>query len=364
MAEIALRILTAAVLIAIGVRLAVKHRAHVGARIAVALMAGLIGYLLAQTFIIKGQKSLFSFLVLTFALANPALIWLLAMALFRERFVPLAWHIVLSIGSIVIGLLFAFDAPSWLIHDAALVRLLDKFFPEVIALALGIMSIIEAQRDARHDLVLPRRQLRIGMMTTIAVYAVAVAIVEVGLGQEQPPRSLEVLHAFGLLMVAGLSGLAIYKHGAALFSVSEPSPHRPDLPDPPDPSTSEPAPDAVDTEVDPLNARLDQWISEGGFIEPGLTVAKLAAQLGTQEHKLRKRLNSELGFRNFRDFLHQHRIREACKRLEAPDADSVSILSLSIDLGYRSLATFNRAFKTITGVNPSEYRKNRSSIPK
>jgi AraC-like DNA-binding protein len=105
-----------------------------------------------------------------------------------------------------------------------------------------------------------------------------------------------------------------------------------------------------------LRAELEAWIARQGFLEPELTIAGLAKTLRTQEYKLRRLLNGELGFRNFNDFLHRHRIPVACQRLTQKPAGEMSILELSMAVGYRSLATFNRAFKEVTGQSPTEYR--------
>jgi len=38
-------------------------------------------------------------------------------------------------------------------------------------------------------------------------------------------------------------------------------------------------------------------------------------------------------------------------------------LTIAMDLGYGSLGPFNRAFKTITGLTPSEFRRNSVTNP-
>ena len=226
----------------------------------------------------------------------------------------------------VVGLAFAYDLPAQLRIATSAIGLLDALFPQAISLVLIVLALIESQRGARHDLVEPRRRLRVFLMTSVAVYAAVVAVVEIALRNEPAPQALEVAHV-GLMIVVALSCAYIFtRHGAMLFAVPRPV------------STKE-------SEAGSELQRIEQWLKEKGFVEPELTVGGLAKTLGTQEYKLRRILNSELGFRNFMDFIHQHRIREACDRLVDPEAADLSILSMSLDLGYNSLATFNRAFK-------------------
>jgi AraC-like DNA-binding protein len=68
---------------------------------------------------------------------------------------------------------------------------------------------------------------------------------------------------------------------------------------------------------------------------------------------LRELINQRLGFRNFNDFLHHHRLREATERLAHED---LPILTIALECGYGSIGPFNRAFKQRMGVTPTEFR--------
>ena len=85
----------------------------------------------------------------------------------------------------------------------------------------------------------------------------------------------------------------------------------------------------------------------------GLTVAALAADLGMGEGALRALINQQLGYRNFNDFLHHHRLQEAAARLVAQD---LPVLTIALDCGYGSIGPFNRAFRQRHGMTPTEYR--------
>lgn len=90
-----------------------------------------------------------------------------------------------------------------------------------------------------------------------------------------------------------------------------------------------------------------------------LTVGALACVLGSQEYLVRRAINRGLGYRNFNEFLHHHRLAEAAARLHAQPR--LPILSIALDVGYGSIGPFNRAFRRRFGITPSEYRARRPS---
>ncbi len=83
----------------------------------------------------------------------------------------------------------------------------------------------------------------------------------------------------------------------------------------------------------------------------------LPINLDTPEHRLRALINRKLGYRNFSAFLNRHRIAEAREKLANRDDVDLPVLTIAMDLGYNSLPTFNRAFRSETGTTPSEFRR-------
>ncbi len=90
-----------------------------------------------------------------------------------------------------------------------------------------------------------------------------------------------------------------------------------------------------------------------------ISIREIANMLGEQEYKIRKLINYQLGYKNFNEFINFYRITEICKVLtdEKQNNEKLSITRLAMDYGYGSLVSFNRAFKSQTGITPSEYRK-------
>lgn len=84
------------------------------------------------------------------------------------------------------------------------------------------------------------------------------------------------------------------------------------------------------------------------------TLPRVAHMLGTSQRTLQRRLALE--GRSFRDELETVRSRVAMRYLEET---AIPLTSLSMTLGYADLAAFSHAFKRMTGVSPSSWRKTR-----
>lgn len=111
-----------------------------------------------------------------------------------------------------------------------------------------------------------------------------------------------------------------------------------------------------------LLARIQAFMeSECAWREMGLTIGRLAARLEVPEYRLRQAINAGLGYRNVSDFLNSYRIREASARLADPADAGLPVLTIAMDAGFRSLSSFNKAFKEAHQVTPTRYRKERSA---
>lgn len=90
------------------------------------------------------------------------------------------------------------------------------------------------------------------------------------------------------------------------------------------------------------------------YLEPELTLSDLARRLQTNASVLSAVVNRAFG-KNFNDFVNEFRV-EAVKRLLAdPKASHLSLLGIGLECGFNSKSTFNRAFRKVTGVAPSEW---------
>lgn len=122
--------------------------------------------------------------------------------------------------------------------------------------------------------------------------------------------------------------------------------------------------DATKDRDDPQAAALRRRLfvlmeTERVFLDPELTFATFARKMGAPERSVRAMINHELGYDHFRVFLNHYRVAEARRRLDDP-ALTDKLITVALDSGFASLASFNRAFRLIEGCAPSAYRASSS----
>jgi AraC-like DNA-binding protein len=93
---------------------------------------------------------------------------------------------------------------------------------------------------------------------------------------------------------------------------------------------------------------------EKPYIDCELTLSELAIRLKTNTSVLSQVINK--GFdKNFNDFINTFRIQEYQAKVKTPQYQHLTILAVALDCGFNSKATFNRAYKKLTGKNPSDF---------
>ncbi len=95
------------------------------------------------------------------------------------------------------------------------------------------------------------------------------------------------------------------------------------------------------------------------YLEPALTIKQLAADLGITVEALSLIINQRFDM-SFRDLLNSYRVNHF-KKLVADHAGALpSVLSLALDSGFNSQASFYRAFKKFEGQSPKAFIDNLS----
>lgn len=101
--------------------------------------------------------------------------------------------------------------------------------------------------------------------------------------------------------------------------------------------------------------RLRQLMNKGFYRQENLTLTMLAKQLDMPEYRLRSTINNALEYNNFNEYINELRIGEAAERLvKEPDTP---VTNIALDVGYRTMSSFNRAFRKIHNSTPSDYRE-------
>lgn len=116
----------------------------------------------------------------------------------------------------------------------------------------------------------------------------------------------------------------------------------------------------TEEEAERLLAKLTRHMeSAKPYLTPDLTLYDLASQVNLSKNDLTELLNNHLG-KNFFSFVNEYRLAAVIERLENPDYDHFTIISIAYDCGFNSKSTFNNLFKQHTGLTPSEYKKENS----
>lgn len=91
------------------------------------------------------------------------------------------------------------------------------------------------------------------------------------------------------------------------------------------------------------------------FQNEDLNMAMVASEIGITGHQLSELINVHFGM-SFSRYIRGQRVQEA-KVLLVRD-NECSILSISMEIGFKSQSNFYAAFKEITSQSPGDYRKN------
>lgn len=279
------------------------------------------------------------------AIGNPVIFWLLSATLFDDEFRPSWWHAAAWLMIVFVGLTQPLIGLPW-----------TQFICIGLALACNALGLWYAIAGRAADLVEARRRLRSILIVLVAVYSVVTLVPEM-VWPAELRASLALANAAGLLAIT----LAF---AVALFAVN---PDGAILPVPvaatvaPMPSSAASAAPARVAERDEdaalLAALRHATEHDKLYRAEALSIGSLALKLGTAEHRLRRLINQQLGYRNFNVFLNGYRLADVKAALADPSQESVPILTIALDAGFQSLGPFNRAFKADTGLTPSEFRR-------
>lgn len=90
------------------------------------------------------------------------------------------------------------------------------------------------------------------------------------------------------------------------------------------------------------------------YRNPNLSLDYIAEKLGISVGYL-SRLINDITNKRFSQFTNEYRVKEAQKNLISKDFAHYNILSIGLEAGFNSKASFNRNFKEIVGLPPQEY---------
>jgi AraC-like DNA-binding protein len=317
---------------------------HVAAgRLAIAFALGSAAHVVTYSIGATAPVSPWHAPLIALSTGNIVVFWLFTRALFDDSFELRWWHAAIWAAVAAFSLVNClWIAPSGNARlSIVAINLLVLLF---IALAIG-----QTITSWSADLVEGRRRIRLFIVGAAAVYGGLNAILQIAIsGSGNTDIADTVNNAVLAAIVAAICYAMMRVEGAELFPV-------------PAPAASEPAaqPDANDADQKLVEALTRLMADERIYRHDNITIGTLATRLSIPEYRLRRLINQQLGYRNFNVFLNNHRIEEARAALADPSQAEVPVITIAMDAGFQSLGPFNRAFKAITGVTPSEYRRRR-----
>ena len=110
-------------------------------------------------------------------------------------------------------------------------------------------------------------------------------------------------------------------------------------------------------DLERLKLDLEQvMINKKPYLNNKLLKSELAELLGLSNPEMAQLLNEKIGM-NFFEFVNYYRIKEFIQ-LAQSDKERLTFFGLAQDAGFNSKTTFNKSFKKLMGVSPSQYFKN------
>lgn len=108
-----------------------------------------------------------------------------------------------------------------------------------------------------------------------------------------------------------------------------------------------------------LERRINEWIEQEGFCQPGLTLKDLSDQLCTNRTYLSEYINT-VHHVNFRDWITDLRIEFAKRRMK--ECPQQKMFEISESSGFGSLSHFTKTFSDKEGCTPARWRKSETIV--
>jgi AraC-like DNA-binding protein len=214
---------------------------------------------------------------------------------------------------------------------------------------LVLLGLLDIFRNWESDLVDCRRKLRISLALSSGGFLLFVVASEFVFGHGAFPDYLNYIN------VSFITGYSLFLGYFVLISDLNVVTESVDELSPPLVKENTVSPSVADKQwLDKLTHAMDYELY---YRQNELTIRRLSDHLTIPEHQLRRLINQHLGYRNFNDYLNRYRIKDAAERLADPELIRTPILTIAIESGYASLTTFNKAFKTLKEMTPSEFRR-------
>ena len=292
------------------------------------LLIGIAAYLIAPMVASFSSGSLL-LVVTIMATLVPSFLLVFVWYLFEEDPVPVWLAVFVGLAIVITTQYFAntLDERSigWLFYSLQASK--------VLSFCLSIWVILWGRDD---DLVILRRRMRDALSGGMLLIAIGVVLAEFFTGFQVPPQ-IEVAGMLIIFTASILFNFVFIRLNPTAKLVGDPIQAQPKA-----------------SEDQLVIKLLDRMRKDRLYADHDLRVSSLADTLRVPEYQLRKRINQHLGYRNFNQFVNRYRVEEAAERLIGEP--TLPVLTIALDVGFRSISSFNTSFLAHFGISPTQYR--------
>lgn len=338
--ELAFRAASVALLLVLAASLVTDFRNVLAGRLGAAFALGSAAHAASYSIGTSSLIPVWHAPLIALSTGNIVVFWLFTRALFDDDFRLSWWHGL--IWALVTA--FSFIGCVW-IAPGGYVRF-SVTVVNLIVLGFIALAVVQTIGSWSADLVERRRRVRVFIVCAAALYGGLNALLQIFVvGNNVGDLANAVNSGVLALVVAAIAYAMMRVDGADLFPAAAPVILA-------QPAAAE---DSADQKL--IDALMRLMVDERIYRLENVTIGSLATRLKIPEYRLRRLINQRLGYRNFNVFLNNHRIEEAKAALADPAQAKVPVITIAMDAGFQSLGPFNRAFKAVTGVTPTEYRR-------
>ncbi len=280
------------------------------------------------------------------AITIPGLWWFFTISVFHvtTRIRPWQYSIVVFYSVIaMIGVVISHEFPGTLEQfSSGMQHFCFYLIPQVIKLSLFLHSLFIVVIYWQDDLAEQRRRMRVYYTIAVSLLGLLIILSEIWV-QGQISGFIQLLTVLIILFIS-FSGNIAAIYGKPFFFE--------------DPVNRSDHKQSRSTTLG--NDLMPEWITsvmrqERIYREHGLTINSLANKLSVPAYLLRRCINLKLGYNNFNQFLNEYRVQDAANQLVDAECNH-PILTIALETGFKSLSSFNLAFKEKYGMTPSAFR--------
>lgn len=274
-------------------------------------------------------------------------VWLFVLSVFQTKFRLSSWHIAAAL--IYTLPLFWFRAyQSGLMLQPPFFLNIGISIGSILLMGHLIWTILREHND---DLIEVRKRSRWAFVLVLISVTILTALVDLYLIAARPNHAL-LIKAATIWPAVFAAFFWTVRASTESFIVKK------------KPESFPQAQNQITAKDAPIFERLQRHINEDHmYLDADVTISGLAKTLGVTSHRLRSLINRSMGYENFNQFLNTLRIKAILKKFDDPEFDHISILTIALDGGFRSLSPFNKAFKDMMKQTPSQYRKTKRLSP-